>query len=179
MPRPLRRVYAARSWIDPRVEIRPSPIAGLGMFARAPVAAGEVVVVWGGVVLTAADIEAGRYRPGTLSAIAEDLWLGGPPGDEDFLADYTNHSCDPSLWMEDEATLSARRAIDAGEELTADYMLWEAKEEYVAPWRCACGSALCRRVITGRDWRLPGLRERYAGHFSPFLNERIERGRRA
>jgi uncharacterized protein len=168
------RTYSLRSWIDPRVEIRPSPISGLGMFAREPIRAGEVVIIWGGVVLTKDDIRAGNFRSGTLSAIADDLWLGGPPDDEDYEADYTNHSCDPNLWMGDEATLTAKRGIEVGEEITADYMMWEADEGYRAPWRCHCDSRLCRGDITGRDWRLPELRERYRGHFSPFLNKRIE-----
>lgn len=143
------------------------------MFARAPIKAGEIVIVWGGVVLTAAEVQAGGYRKGTLSAIADDLWLGGLPDDEDFDADFTNHSCAPNLWMKDEATLTARSNIAVGEELTADYMMWEANETYIAPWQCNCGSPLCRKIITGKDWRWPELRERYAGHFSPFLNERI------
>ncbi len=167
--------YNLQSWIDPRIEIRASPIGGKGMFAREPIKTGEIIIVWGGVVLTAEDVKAGRYRKGTLSAIADDLWLGGTLEDEDFAADYTNHSCDPNLWMKDEATLMARRDIEAGEELTADYMMWEANENYGAAWRCNCGSPLCRRSITGRDWRLPELQEGYKDHFSPFLNERIER----
>jgi len=64
--------------------------------------------------------------------------LGGPPDDEDYAADYTNHSCDPNLWMKDEATLMARRDIEAGEELTADYMVWEVDEDYRAAWECKC-----------------------------------------
>ena len=169
------RKYNLPSWIDPRIEIRPSPIGGSGMFAREPIKEGETVIVWGGVLLTAEAIKAGRYRKGTLSAIAENLWLGDPPGGEDFTADYTNHSCDPNLWMRDEATIMARRDIGVGEELTADYMMWEAKESYRAAWQCNCGSPLCRGRITGQDWRLPELQARYRNHFSPFLNERIAR----
>jgi len=167
--------YEIQSWIDPRIEIRPSPIGGKGMFAREPIKEGEILIVWGGVVLTEEDIEAGRFRKGTLSAIAENLWLGGPLDDKDFAADYTNHSCDPNLWMNDEATLMARRNIVAGEELTADYIMWEANEDYRAAWQCHCGSRLCRGNITGKDWRLPELQERYRDHFSPFLNQRIGR----
>ncbi len=103
------RKYNLESWIDTRIEIRPSPIGGKGMFAHEPIKAGEIVIVWGGVVLTEEDVKAGRYRKGTLSAIADNLWLGGPPNDDDYAADYTNHSCDPNLWMKDEATLMARR----------------------------------------------------------------------
>jgi hypothetical protein len=64
------------------------------MFAREPIQVGEIVIVWGGVVLTQHDLESGRFRRGTLSAIADDLWLGDGPDDEDYEADYTNHSCD-------------------------------------------------------------------------------------
>jgi hypothetical protein len=145
------------------------------MFATDTIQAGEIVIIWGGVVLTQEDIKAGRFRKGTLSAIDEELWLGGPPEDEDYAADYTNHGCDPNLWMKDEATLMARSDIEAGEELTADYMMWEANEDYRADWQCSCGSRLCRGHITGKDWRLPELQQRYSGHFSPFLNKRIER----
>lgn len=169
------RKYDFQSWIDPRIEIRPSLISGKGMFARESIKAGEIVIVWGGVVLTAEDVKAGRYRKGTLSAIADNLWLGGAPDDEDYAADYTNHSCDPNLWMKDEATLMARRDIEAEEELTADYMMWEANVNYRAAWQCKCGFPICRKHITGEDWRLPELQERYRNHFSPFLNERIER----
>ena len=73
--------------------------------------------------------------------------------------------------MLDGRTVGARRDIAAGEELTLDYALFSSAPE----WRmeCHCGSALCRRVVTGNDWRLPELQERYAGHFSPFINVRI------
>lgn len=143
------------------------------MFAREPVKAGETVIVWGGVVMTKEDLEAGHYRKATLSAIAENLWLGDALDGEDFAADYTNHSCDPNLWMKDENTLVARRDITVGEELTADYMMWEVNEDYQATWQCNCGSPLCRKQITGKDWRLPELQARYENHFSPFVNERI------
>lgn len=87
---------------------------------------------------------------------------------------YINHSCDPNIWLQDAATLVARRDIPAGEEITADYILWEADENYIAKWDCQCGSSLCRKKITGKDWRLPELQERYKGHFSPLLNKRIK-----
>src|SRR5215210_6754951 len=89
------RKYSLHSWVDPRIEIRPSPIGGKGMFAREPIKKGETVIVWGGVVLTEEDLESGNFRKGTLSAITEHLWLGDPPDGEDYVADYTNHSCDP------------------------------------------------------------------------------------
>ena len=41
---------------------------------------------------------------------------------------YTNHSCDPNVWMQDEVTLAARRDIAIGEELTIDYAMIEGDE---------------------------------------------------
>jgi len=36
------KAYRPTEWIDPRVEIRPSPIHGKGMFATGPIRQGEV-----------------------------------------------------------------------------------------------------------------------------------------
>ena len=47
---------------------------------------------------------------------------------------FTNHSCDPNIWMKDAVTLIARRDIQIDEELTADYALWEGDENFVAAW---------------------------------------------
>ena len=39
---------------------------------------------------------------------------------------------------------------------------------------CGCGAARCRGRVSGDDWRLPELRERYAGYFSAYLQRRID-----
>ena len=161
-------------WIDPRVEIKESPIQGRGMFACERIRAGERVIVWGGTQFTCDEIRAGLARPHSIAAIDEDLYLADPADAGDSPDYFLNHSCDPNLWMSDAVTLVARRDIEPGEELTADYALWEDDENWTMPGACRCGSPGCRRVITGRDWRLPEL-ERYKGHFSPFLNRRIEK----
>lgn len=167
----------AQTWLDPRIELRISPRGGQGLFACAPIAAGEAVVRWGGPSYTD---EAGA-RAAALAGKAVMQWDahvysvegGEVEGDEEDTAFLINHGCDPNVWMNDAFTLVARRNIAAGEELLIDYALFEASEEYVASWECRCGSALCRTRITGRDWRSPTLQERYRGHFSPLLNARI------
>jgi hypothetical protein len=40
-------------------------------------------------------------------------------------------------------------------------------------FECACASATCRRKVTGNDWMLPELQERYQGHFSSYLERRV------
>ena len=145
-------------------------------FVRAcPHLCGEPLIRWGGTVFTQGELEAGKAE-GTV-AIDEHLYLGDPAGawdrERNDVGDFINHSCDGNLWMADEVTLAARRAIVADEELTIDYALFKGDDTSVARFVCHCGSPHCRTRVTGRDWRLPELHERYSGHFSPFLNRRI------
>lgn len=160
------------AWLDPRVQVHPSSIQGGGMFAAAPIRAGEVVLRWGGTIFNAEDLQMGKAKAGTAAQIADDLYIADP-GDAPDSPDYClNHSCDPNVWLADALTLTARREIAPGEELTADYALWEADPAWMlAP--CRCGSPLCRGRVTGDDWRRPDLQARYAGHFTPFLNRKI------
>lgn len=123
-----------------------------------------------GTVLTDDEFQALRLVKYSALSIGEDLNL---LIDEDSPVVFGNHSCDSNLWMDDEVTLSARRAIKPGEEVTVDYALHTAD----LPWRmdCHCGSVVCRGVVTQDDWRRADVQARYAGHFSPFLNTRIAR----
>jgi SET domain-containing protein len=174
--------YRATDWIDPRVEIRQSPIHGKGMFASAPIKQGEVVNIWGGTLLLTEEDMAGdrakewRAQRYVWAMIGEGLYLATLlDEDEEDLTNFINHSCDPNVWMKDEVTLVARRDIVAGEELTIDYAMFEGDEEWVGPWECHCGSELCRGRHTGGAWRQKELQERYRNHFSPFICERIRR----
>jgi SET domain-containing protein len=141
----------------------------LGLFATALIRQGEIVGILGGRVID--DQELGhitRTREKYNSAAIDEgvnLLL-----EDDELIARGNHSCDPNLWMRDAFTLEARRDIAAAEEVTVDYAMQTAVE-----WEmpCKCGSALCRGVVRGTDWRIPELQQRYAGHFSPFLNARV------
>ena len=120
---------------------------------------------------------AGCVAPRSTVYIGEATFLGAHVGEYDHerddRSDFINHSCDSNVWLADENTLVTRRDIATGEELTIDYALFEGDEADMKPWDCRCGSPMCRRRITGQDWRLAALQERYRGHFSPFLNARI------
>lgn len=179
LPAIVRLGYAPREWLDPRVETRPSAIAGRGLFARSSLRAGEPVVVWGGMLVTRAEVAAGVADPDSTVPVAEGLYLAAAAGtydrEADDVGDLMNHSCDPTCWMRDEVTTATRRDLRAGEELTVDYALFKDDEASVSAWTCRCGTPLCRGRVTGRDWRRPDIQERYAGHFSPFLTERIRR----
>ena len=171
--------YRRKSWINPRVEIKSSSLHGKGMFAVAALKKGEVVVVWGlpetydneEDAEKAAAKGRAKGRSIIVMQLDENLFTVEERGDDP--THFMNHSCDPNVWMKDEVTLVARRDIKPEEELTLDYALVEADEDYVVSWECACGSQLCRKRVSGRDWRINDLQERYNGHFTPLINKRI------
>ena len=169
---PVTRGQILEPWISPKAAIRDSHTHGRGMFAVGPIAVGDVVLRWGGTVFTQADIDAGKAKPGTIAILHTGLFLADP-ADSGVADDYhLNHSCDPNLWMRDEITLIARRDVSPGEELTADYGLWECDPSYqLEP--CRCGLPLCRGRVTGDDWRRAELQARHKGHFIPYLNRLI------
>ncbi|MDP9282699.1 MAG: SET domain-containing protein-lysine N-methyltransferase [Chloroflexota bacterium] len=161
----------ARCWLDPRIVARPSSIEGLGLFATAPIAKGEVVGTLGGRVIGDTELRQISGTRSTYNSAAIGEGANVLLEDDEVIASG-NHSCDSNLWMRDEFTLEARRDISTGEEVTVDYALQTA----IADWKmaCDCGSPRCRKVVRGDDWMRPELQDRYRGHFSPFLNSRIE-----
>ena len=165
--------YPQKSWLNPKIEIKISHLHGKGMFAKEHIAPGEVVVVWGGEFVSKEEAEKAQQKRSILvMQLDDDLFSIEERGDDDTY--FMNHSCDPNVWMKDAITLVARRDILRGEELTADYALWEGGN-YISQWNCVCGSSLCRKRITGQDWKIPLLQKRYKAHFSPLINKRINK----
>lgn len=165
--------YRSESWIDPRVELRPSPMGGKGLFARDPIKEGETVIIWGGRIFTKADIKSGKAQKNTVVEVDEGIYLGRFLNEPKSLDDFMNHSCNPNLWLKDEVTLVARRNIEKDEELTADYATWVSRSYW--KMECHCGSLLCRHLITGNDWKLKKLQNKYRSHFSPYLEKWIRK----
>jgi hypothetical protein len=157
-------------WFDHRLVMRASPVHGVGTFALDAIRAGERLIwVTGGIYYTLEDWQAGRVQLDpeqyNESKIGDDLFVAAPKS----LYYYVNHSCDPNMLND-----TAWRDIAAGEEITTDYAHGEANERVILE-TCACGTALCRGRITGRDWMIPELRQRYRGYFSPYIERLIRR----
>ena len=170
-----KKSYRKNAWIDSRLEICPSPLGGKGTYARRPIREGEIVTTWGADVFTEGEVNEGKNQGRSVMPIGEGFYIAYELYDNEAPDHFLNHSCDPNIWLVDEVTLITRRAINIGEEITADYATWETEEDWVAAWSCNCGSHLCRGLITGRDWRLPELQDRYGDHFLPCIYERIVR----
>ncbi|GAA3587881.1 hypothetical protein GCM10022419_082690 [Nonomuraea rosea] len=160
--------YATDSWLTPSARPRSSPIHGTGLVAVEQIRQGEVVMRIGGQVIT--DETLARLVPPYSSLTVEEgrhLLL-----DPAHPVRYGNHSCDPSLWHDDATTVVARHDLGPGQELTIDYATHTGVESW--SMACHCGSPLCRRTVTGGDWRLPPLQAVYGVHWSPPLLRRIE-----
>ncbi|MEV6287130.1 GNAT family N-acetyltransferase [Kribbella sp. NPDC051770] len=168
------RLYEkALCWGHPHLVVRDSGIAGRGLFATAPIAAGEVVSVLAGRKVSTAELaELMKKPPVDTITLEDDLHLVLPNDPRPVIA-YGNHSCDPNSWWTNAVTLTARRDLAAGDELTSDY----GTSTGVAGWRmeCACGSSLCRGVVTGEDWQRADLQSRYGEHWIPELLARQKR----
>jgi SET domain-containing protein len=160
-----------KTWISPKIEIRETNDKGKGMFAKEAIKENEDVLVWGGIYTDKKGADRAK-KDGKLVFQWDDSLYSFEDRGED-VGYYINHSCDSNTWMKDAFTLVARREIKIGEEVTADYALWEEDENYLSKWECKCGSILCRKRVTGSDWKLSELQRRYKGHFSPLLNKKI------
>jgi len=164
-------------WAHPGVGVRRSPIDARGLFARVDLAAGVTVLRLGGRLVGTGElarmmVAAARGRAPYVDSITvdEDAHLVMPPGS---VAHFANHSCDPTLWHTGPYEIATRRPVGAGEELTVDYGTSSGADGFVMA--CRCGSAFCRRRVTSDDWRDPELQARYAGHWTPALQRRIDR----
>jgi uncharacterized protein len=162
-------------WTHPHLRVGPSSIAGLGVFATSRIAAGEVIArLTGREVSTAQFRELLKDPPVDAITLDDDRHLVLPRKPRPLIA-YGNHSCEPNTWWADAVTLVARTDIEAGDEVTNDYATSTGIDYEL---ECRCGSALCRGTITGEDWRLPELQERYGEHWVPVLRRRQQRDAR-
>ncbi len=147
------------------------------MFARELFQAGEIVAIIGGSVMTEDEFHTyiattSRYNATQIGEYQHLVDLIQTPG---AVEGSINHSCDSNLWMQDEVTIIARRAIAQGEELTLDYALTTAEPDWQLDQPCQCGTTACRHIIRGTDWQSADVQQRYQGHFAPFINERIRK----
>lgn len=159
------------AYISPKLEARPHPQkGGLGVFAHQAVQKDELLVMWGGDIVTGKTLALLPPREQQHSIqVEEDLYLV-PHGPAE-PADYVNHCCEPNAGLSGQISLVALRDIKPGEEVCFDYAMSDGSP--YDEFDCECGAANCRGRISGNDWRRPELWERYAGHFSPYLQRRI------
>lgn len=139
-----------KTWLNPNIEVRPSPIEGKGLFASQLLTKGEQLTRNGEddyVVMTDEEFKTFIETAASYDAIA----LGNGVHrvskvvrDED-PSNYGNHSCAPTAELNDDG-LVATRDIQEGEEITSDYALHSSKDWSMV---CNCGAANCRQIVRG------------------------------
>jgi uncharacterized protein len=161
------------TYLSPKTEVGASPIEGQGLFAREPIAAGEIVAIKGGRILTGERWKAVESAMGSAEIqIAEDFFIAPETREErEGSMLYTNHSCEPNIGLQGQIVFVAMRPIAAGEELTHD---WATTDDLDYVMACRCGAPTCRGTISGKDWKKPELREKYRGWFCWFLQRKID-----
>ena len=163
-----------RSMRSPKVEVRDSEMAGRGCHAIADIAKGELVAIKAGHIVDAAEEARLREEVGDYALQIEDDWYLAPrtiPEIEE-TAVFMNHSCDANIGFTGQVVYTALRDIAAGEELCHDYSMMRGDSYRLEG--CRCGSPLCRGTVTGDDWRLPELQQRYGDRFMAYLLRRIK-----
>lgn len=158
------------SYLSPKIEVREAARKGLGLFAVATISRGETLAGWGGQVMARADFDRqSEHRRTHALQIDDDLYMVGP--EEPDPADLANHSCEPNAGVVGNVLLVAMTDIVPGEEVCFDYAMADTDDydEFV----CECGTASCRRLVTGGDWRIPELQQRYRGYLSSYIERRI------
>ncbi|GAB4275671.1 MAG: hypothetical protein Kow0080_25300 [Candidatus Promineifilaceae bacterium] len=159
------------SYLSPKVETRHLGNGYYGNFASQPIQKEELIVIWSGIIVNNQQLNQlpQIYQQHSIQ-VEEAHYLVSSRADEP--ADYINHSCEPNAGLVGQIMLVALRDIAIGEEICYDYATSDGSpyDEFT----CLCGTPSCRKKITGEDWRRPELQQRYAGHFSPYLQRRID-----
>lgn len=172
----MKKNYLPRSRISPKVSVGQSPIQGRGVFANERIRAGETLMEFGGETISRAEMESGDYRIRSIWPVRRDTFIALPDSDPEIsLDEYLNHSCDANAWLDDEVTLTARRDIAPGEEITLDQGTWNIEDAYIEDRDpCSCGAKDCRGMLMENDWTRADVQSRYSGHFHPLVQALIK-----
>ena len=163
--------------VDERLVVAKSRIEGHGLFFLTEIVANTVVLELGGKLASTAELDVLIADANTdphapfvdTVTIDEDQHLVLPANT---VIHFGNHSCDPTLWHVGPYQIATRRSVAAGEEATIDYGTQSGAPGF--RMICRCRASSCRGVVTSDDWEDKGMQARYAGHWVPALQARID-----
>ena len=138
----------------PAIEVRESPLHGLGVFAARRIPRGTRIIEYLGERVSHAEADR-RYEDKDAGDAHTFLFIvdehtvidAGVGGNE---ARFINHACDPnceSVIENRRVFIEALRAIEPGAELTYDYQIQREPDDppdVDAIFACRCGSKRCR-----------------------------------
>ncbi len=163
-----------KSYVSPKIEPRESKI-GKGLFTKEKILKDELIIDFSagpGRILPIGDEESYLFNEGYdyMIQAGENELFAATNSSELEEADFINHSCDPNCGIKGSLKIVATRDIEPGEEITFDYAMSESTQYSID---CKCGSSNCRKKITGNDWKILELQEKYKGYFSDYLQKKI------
>ena len=141
----------------PLIEVRASPLHGLGVFAAQRIRKGTRIIEYLGERVSHAEADR-RYEEKDAGDSHTFLFIvdsrtvidAGVDGND---ARFVNHACAPnceSVIEDRRVFIDALRTIQAGEELTYDYQIQRERDdpaEIDAIFACCCGSPGCRGTM--------------------------------
>ena len=138
----------------PLIEVRDSPLHGLGVFAARRIRKGTRIIEYRGERVSHAEADRRYEHKDAIDAhtflfIVDSRTVidAGVDGNE---ARFVNHACQPncaSVIENRRVFIDAVRAIEPGEELTYDYQIKREPDDppdIDSIFACRCGSARCR-----------------------------------
>ena len=154
----------SRELAVPLIEVRASPLHGLGVFAAQRIRRGTRIIEYLGERVSHAEADR-RYEHKDAEDAHTFLFIvdartvidAGIGGNE---ARFVNHACEPNCESVIEARrvfIEAVRSIEPGEELTYDYQIQREVDDppdVDAIFACRCGSARCRGSMLWPPQRL-------------------------
>jgi SET domain-containing protein len=146
-----------RQAAPPLIEVRDSPVHGLGVFALGRIAAGARIIEYLGERVSHAEADR-RYQHKAPRDNHTFLFIvdartvidAGVGGNE---ARFVNHACEPnceSVIERRRVFIDAIRTIEPGEELTYDYQIRREADDppdIDSIFACRCGFAGCRGTL--------------------------------
>jgi hypothetical protein len=130
--------------------IRRSRIHEVGCYTTAPLQKGSPIVEYTGPRLTVQEADA-LYENASRTYLF-GLADGQQVIDGQGVAAFINHSCDPNCETDEidgRVWIIALQDIQAGEELTYDYNLYDGEPDDPAP--CHCGAQQCRGSLYSEE----------------------------
>lgn len=161
-------------WLNPKCEVKQSPICAKGVFAKEPIAKNGVIRITGGIVIPKTDAK--RYNSMIVYDVENiyldinDEFVMAPTQEDLDITATINHSCEPNAGFLDTITIIAIRDIEPGEEIGWDYAFSQTTFE---PFECLCGKLGCRQKITPDNWQIKSIQHKYGQYFAPYLKLKI------
>ena len=162
------------SLVNNKIFKKKSKKGGFGLFTRYRIKKHELVIVFGGYVVTLQQLKKlPKYFHDYFYHVDDNLLIGIKKKTEFSISEYLNHSCDPSCGFKNQLCLVAMRDIYPGEEITTDYAFFVTSN--TLRMKCTCGSVNCRKVIKNTDWKNLTLQRKYRNFFQPYIKEKIDK----